>query len=551
MVNSFSVQIPCATDYAFQKVKKEMKEFFGYQHVPLHEWSFPIYSWKLVLNWLRKYNFGYLADAMEKSPRYAAVREEWENTWGAMYDLSSAIECSDFEIPMPAGVALKPYQKVAVSYAAAAYQRGEKGVIYAEDMGIGKSAESLAFLNYLKLNTPTERKRKKFRTIIVCPVTLVNNWMREIVKFCWSPGHVMKAPISKDGMADATILIIPYTALAKYKDILGKINFDLAIFDEAHYVKNPTSKRTQLSKSIVDHSRFSLFLTGTPISNRPIDLFMLLHMIDPVRFYSYEVFGRRYCAGKDTLYGFVANGCTNASELNIILRSQYMVRRTKSQVLPELLPKIIEVIGFDKGKYKTFCEREEKYIGGKVSQRAAIEVIRNTKMQDMAELASIRHDLAVAKVPDVCSFIDDVLASEDKVLVFAHHQEVIAAIKAKYGPKSITIVGGMSAKMKDAEEQRFHNDPNVHVAILSIQAAGVGLTLTEARTVIFAELDWTASAMDQAMDRAHRIGQKEQVNVYFLMVEGTFDFHIADMIAEKRKNADNILGVKNNHLEKI
>ena len=312
-----------------------------------------------------------------------------------------------------------------------------------------------------------------------------------------------------------------------------------------------------------------VMLTGTPAVNRPIELFALANRLDPVTFPNRFSFAKRYCAAHHNGFGWDFNGASNLDELQAKLRSTIMIRRLKEEVLTELPPKQRQVIvlpvenagarrairaevtAFDARQIRIASLRADRELarvdGDKAAYRKAVAALK-TAQGGLAidELANLRRETALAKVPQVIEHVVDLLdGGADKVLLFAHHREVLYRLKAglaAYSPMS--IVGGDSMTARNDAVVRFQNDPTCRVAVLSILAAGVGLTLTAASTVVFAELDWVPGNVSQAEDRAHRIGQRDNVLVHHLVLDGSIDARLAHAIVKKQEVLDKALDDK-------
>lgn len=460
--------------------------------------------------------------------------------------------------PAPANLAYLPYQQIGIDFA-----KAHDRTLIADEMGVGKTIQAIGLANAVGA----------IRILVVCPATLKINWSRELEKWLVAPLSISFA----EKYLGADVVIVNYDRLEKFIGELRAICWDLVIVDEAHYVKNPTAKRTKalLGNGGLRTKRL-LFLTGTPVENRPIELWPMLQAIDK-SFGSYHEFGRRYCGGQEMvviqhmpaadrakLYAmagrtpvvpvglwsaFVARhkpnlakvklrrtwdykGASNIPELRERLRA-VMIRRTKAEVLPDLPEKRRQVIELTNGK-------------ALVHEAAAMkDVASKLQAQEFAvafdKLAEARHQTARDKLPQCVEFIKDVLENTEKVVVFAHHHDILDGLQAglaEFNPSWVR--GGMPDWEKQLYVDRFQNaDSRVFVG--QIQAAGVGLTLTAAHTVVFVEQDWAPAKIAQAEDRCHRIGQKTCVTVYFLVAEKSLDARVMRAIASKQHLIDQML----------
>lgn len=301
-------------------------------------------------------------------------------------------------------------------------------------------------------------------------------------------------------------------------------------------------------------------MTGTPILNRPIELFPVLKSCGVDFATNYVDYARRYCNGHSTRFGFDASGASNLDELQEYLRSSVMVRRLKSDVLTELPAKRRQVVTVDQSgsaelrkavreeervlkehertqaAARAAIDRAEK-LNDKAAYDAAVKSLNAVHFSNLAVVAELRQRTALAKAPFVVDAVTEILGSvPDAVLVFAHHKEVVARLvdgmrAAGHEPAIITGETSMEDRQQ-AQDDIQHGRKRVFIG--SIQACGVAITLTAASTVVFAELDWTPGRMMQAEDRAHRIGQRNAVLVQYHVVDRSVD---ADMLQQSWSKA--------------
>jgi SNF2 family DNA or RNA helicase len=188
---------------------------------------------------------------------------------------------------------------------------------------------------------------------------------------------------------------------------------------------------------------------------------------------------------------------------------------------------------------KLRAERDAAIAGGdEESYRSAVGRLKQANDIAFSEMSKVRHEVALSKAPSVIAYAKGILESKDKILIFAHHTDVIDEIMGAMGPQAVKLTGSCSQKDRQAAVDRFMTDPNCHVFVGNIKAAGVGITLTKADTVLFAELDWSPGNVTQAEDRAHRIGQTDTVNVHHLVYNGSLDSKMAKMLVAKQKVMD-------------
>lgn len=463
----------------------------------------------------------------------------------------SQASAADVEIPAPEGLDYLPYQKAGILYAS---QR--ENVLIADEMGLGKTIQAIGIIN----NDETINN-----VLVICPASLRINWAREMCK--WLVRDLTVAIADGDEFPETDVVIINFERLRKHRKALRARQWDILIVDEAHYIKNAKAQRTGEIVGRWDRkkggwaveplqARKKVLMTGTPIVNRPAELWTLIRYLDKKRWNNFMSFARRYCDARPTRFGWDFSGANQRTlpELQQILRETIMVRRTKTEVLKELPSKrrqIIEIpadgmkklIDAERGAWDKHGEAilamlnaEDDYEGGVNRLKADTAVF--------SELSQVRHETALAKVPYVVEHLKMVLESEDKVVVFAHHHDVVDAIVAAFEGEAVKVTGRESADERQAAVDRFQNDADCKVFVGTIRAAGVGLTLTAASVVVFAELDWTPGAVTQAEDRVHRIGQDRSVLVQHIVIDGSIDAKIAKVLLEKQNVIDRALSAK-------
>lgn len=458
-------------------------------------------------------------------------------------DLSQA-KTSDYDVRSPEGLDYYPFQRAGIEYAVEKFEQGNDGVLIADQMGLGKTIQAIGVLNDQGFD----------RAVVVCPASLKQNWKRELEK--WLVDEV-SVRVYKEGPLRADVEIINYALFSRRERLPNRVNtFDAEymILDESHYIKNKDAARTERIRKIdVD---CKIFLTGTPIKNRPIELWtQVQELTDEFDFWNYA---KTYCGAKKTRWGWDMDGATNMDELQERLRSTVMVRRQKQEVLDDLPEKMRQVIPLAQNGMGELVSREQdlydshedeisaakkrvaqaKVNDNQEKYERAIEELREAREVAFEQMAEVRHEIAVQKADHVVEHVRNVLESEDKVVVFAHHKDVVSKLKSAFGREAATLTGGTPTQERQEAVDRFQNDPEVRVFVGSIHAAGTGLTLTAASHIVFAELDWTPSVNRQAEDRCHRIGQDETVHVQYLVVDGSLESRIAQMNVEKQRAID-------------
>jgi SWI/SNF-related matrix-associated actin-dependent regulator 1 of chromatin subfamily A len=415
--------------------------------------------------------------------------------------------------------------------------------LIADEMGLGKTIQAIGLMN-LDHTIKT--------VLVICPAGLKYHWRDKISE--WSVASRSIQIINGKPPIDSDVWIVNYDVLKKHCESL-KRSWDLIIIDEAHYIKNAQAQRTRLALEIAKKGKRILLLTGTPIVNRPAELWTLINLLAPMEFPSFWKFAHKYCDAHHNGWGWDFSGAKNLDQLQLRLRETMMVRRLKKDVLTELPAKRRQIIalqgelsdeerGFDdewddaigaaEGKVE-----EEKLVGTEESYKAAVNHLASVRRMQFEAMSRIRHETALVKVPDVIEQVEGMLESVSKIVLFAHHRDVIDQLMsglAQYNP--VKIQGGDSPLERERAVNQFQTQENVRVFVGSIQAAGVGITLIAASTVVFAELDWVPGNVSQAEDRCHRIGQHDSVNVYHIVLDGSIDSRLAKTIVKKQAVID-------------
>lgn len=412
-----------------------------------------------------------------------------------------------------------PYQEEGILFA-----RDKQKVLIADEMGLGKTVQAIGIMN----DNPDYRK-----ILIICPASLKYNWERELSVWLCDQELTVNVVSGNYLSKDHDINIVNYDKLTKLR-YLREIDWDMIVFDEGHYLKNFKAKRTRAAfghrQTPPLDAKKVVTLTGTPLANRPADIWTLCKYHAPNVFQNQWAFWKRYCDPKFRFGRWDYSGSSNLEELHRKLQP-FMIRRFKKDVLPQLPEKQYEVIELNPmGKQKKLI-KEELGMTEFTEENDRVKV----KFDDTSR---IRRELGEAKTPAVISRLQDMLEDYDgKIVVFAHHRTVIEDIHGAFGEKkSVVAYGGMSGKAKQESIDRFNEDPDVRLFIGSIGSAGIGITLTVASVLIFAEMSYSPSEMDQAEDRIHRATQKaDSVNIYYMVYRNSLDANIAHSIVDKKQ----------------
>ena len=459
------------------------------------------------------------------------------------------------------------FQKAGIKYAMDRLfgQNGQQqrdAVLIGDGMGLGKTVQAIGVLNQ-------DPSLHTLRALVICPASLKINWRNEMRKFLMDGiGHDAVVIQKKwpGGLVPPRIAIVNYDVIHKFHDELCATKWDYLIFDEAHYLKNETTRWTvyalggmrkegehELYTQGVD-GKYTLFLTGTPIPNRVKEAWPIVKRCDPHGLgASYPAFYARYCKSNE-----------NLAELQERMRVGFMVRRTKEEVFKDFPAKIRSVFCIDPAEchginvnlfreemsiFKEYQEMLQSWQArAEIAKAEGIEAYKDVQKEKKerlgikaSELAKLRMKTAIAKAPAVADRVaEHAQGGAAKVLVFGHHREVLNLIEEgckKHGLR-VRQINGDTPKDESPEGRQGLVDAyqrgELDVMVLGYKPGGVGLTLTKASVVVMAEPDYVPGNMTQAEDRAHRIGLDHPILVEHDVLEGSLDEFMARILIEKQ-----------------
>lgn len=421
--------------------------------------------------------------------------------------------------------------------------------------------------------------------LIISPSSLKRNWLREVQKWCVHK-HLSVDVVDGSKFPKSDITIINYDVLGRHRAALREREWEVVIPDEHHYCKNPDSGRTKELHGGVFVEKDGprriknriepipagqiVLLTGTPLANRPSDLFTTVRACDPWGLgKDAEQFYRTYCGGYDDMNGFNKDGAPEPGALRILnklMRERFMIRRLKADVLKDLPPKIRQIVPLPNDGLKKKIEEEKQAVADLLDafehmlglrkemshddMLNAVMAIKPEQWEEYAKscangiepldmpltrLANARQDLAVAKLPMVREYVRNLVDQGEKVVVFGYHQAVIEGLLETFGDMAACIYGKTPQKRRQEQQDRFQTDPHCRVFIGQYTAAGTGWTLTQSCHFVSAELTWVPHELLQAEDRVHRIGSEiwDTVWAHHLVVEESMDFNMLGKLVAK------------------
>lgn len=440
----------------------------------------------------------------------------------------------------------------------------KKKAILADEMGLGKTKQAII----------AAKHDNEKATLVICPASLKINWKREI-GMCYNDliciiesGPVGKIPV-------ANWYVINYDMLPKYEaqilDLIKVKWIDTIVIDEAHYIKGKSTIRSKTTLAIAEKAERVYCLTGTPVMNRPAELYNLLKAIKHPLGEAKTTYIKRFCGGqmktlvrdlfkgktffvdpsksypfraqkqRYKVYTFVDDtGAMHLPELHKEIQGS-ILRRTKKEVL-DLPEKIIsiEVCDLDREWKMKYEIAWDEYIDW---------VQRNPEGKDLENIMIAKHLVEIGKLKQVCSLakinrivadVGNAIEQGEKVIIFSQYTETIDTLFSMI-PNAVKLTGTSTMEERQQAVDEFQTLPDVKVFIGNMKAAGVGINLTAASIVVFADMEWTPGIHDQAEDRAHRIGTEGTVNVYYYVVKDTIEEDIVAVLEEKRGIVEEII----------
>ena len=442
------------------------------------------------------------------------IREQRARAAG-LVALSAATD-APLEVPGLAGE-LKPFQRAGVRYLLA-----QRRAFLADEQGLGKTIEALATLE----------SDGAYPAVVVCPASLKLNWQRELER--WLPQRSVEVLSGTAGVPPPAgdIVIVNYEIVAGRLAALCAGRPRALVLDESHYCKNAAAKRTRAVQRLaaaIPQDGLILALSGTPVMNRPAELVAQLRILGRLGDFGSGVqFSRRF------------RGPDAHTRLHWHLRARCFVRRLKADVLEQLPAKRRAVVPIELDNEPEYRLAERDVVAWLQSQPLDLRtldarVAAALRAERLVRLNALKLLAARGKLRAATAWIHDFCSSGERLVVFARHREIQRALLEHF-PRALHILGEDGHRARDSALRAFQAPDRAENQLLvcSMEVAGQGITLTRSSNVAFLELDWTPAKHDQAEDRCHRIGQRDAVNISYLLAASTIDETISMLLERKR-----------------
>jgi SNF2 family DNA or RNA helicase len=463
------------------------------------------------------------------------------------------------------GMELHPFQELGIAYIEKAKGRG----IIGDVMGLGKTVQALGWLS---LHHPDA-----FPALVICPSNVKYNWEREVKK--WLPDHYkvrvlsgrLNGELMDENFIDEfhndltdTIIIANYDIIANktqevkkggkivreeirgtgWGDFLKNVHMMTLVLDEFHYIKNSKALRTKAVKRLAKSADHTLMLSGTPIINRPVEFFNGIELVNNQIFPGWWYFVHKFCAAYHDGYGLVTTGHSNTDKLHKILKSTMMIRREKGDVYDQLPAKVRTIVPLDIDNRTEYLSAQKDVIGWIKENEGREKANRAAGAAVLTEFEKLKQLAVHGKMEACISWIQDMLDSGEKLIVFADHHFAVDALMGAFKDVAVKIDGSVPAGKRMDIVDQFQKDDSIRLFVGS-KAAKEGITLDVASNVAFIELYWVPGDHEQAEDRCYgRLSDPHGANVWYLVAVDTIEEEIAELLDKKRNVVGAILDGK-------
>jgi SNF2 family DNA or RNA helicase len=448
---------------------------------------------------------------------------------------------------------LRPYQEQGVAWLSMLTESG-MGACLADDMGLGKTVQVIAHLARQEKDGHVPK-----RTLLVCPMSIIGNWIRELKRFAPSLRvHVHHGMNRYSGTRfdqaydESEIVITSYQTVQRDEEMLGSVQWDCVVLDEGQNIKNHTTKQSRAVRKLPAQSR--IVLTGTPVENRLSELWSIMDFLNPGYLGSVASFEKMYSLPIERYHD-----AGRAQILQQIIRP-FLLRRVKTDrsiisdlpekiILKEFCPLTKEQASLYEAAVSDMLERLDSLTGIERKGTVLVTLMRLKQicnhpalfLNDGSDL-----DHRSGKLDRLAEVLEEVLSNHERALIFTQYAtfgEMLAPwLERTFSTEVLFLHGGTTRKARDEMVERFSGKKGPQLFVLSLKAGGTGLNLTSANHVFHFDRWWNPAVEDQATDRAFRIGQSRDVEVHLMMSAGTLEEKIDAVLEGKRALAETIIG---------
>jgi SWI/SNF-related matrix-associated actin-dependent regulator 1 of chromatin subfamily A len=433
----------------------------------------------------------------------------------------------------------RPYQLKAAKM----MRRHDGRVLLADDMGLGKSLEALLFVEQVQA----------FPFIVICPAGLKYNWRNEIRKHLGIRADIL------DGMKPDR-----WTSLRRHKAVI--INYDILkpwnrylrrfkkackvktiIVDECKNIKSSLTLRNEQVRKVCRRVPYVIMADGTPLENRPSELWPALNILWPDTFPSFFDFGTTYCEAKLVRGKWEYKGAKNLPQLHQLLKECGMIRRTKKQVLKDLPDKTRVIVPLQISSPKEYHQATNDFLTW-VAKLGRGKVLRAMRADAFTKTGYLKRLAAELKLPAIIEWIDNFLETGEKLIVFGHHKKILRPLRERYRDICCFIDGSTSGHQRQLEVEAFNHKKSKRLLIGQTQAASQGWSATDCSVTCHVEMEWKPAPHMQGEDRVYGLGRGREGKgcfAYYLVAHGTIEERLCELLQKKQANITAILDGKN------
>jgi SWI/SNF-related matrix-associated actin-dependent regulator 1 of chromatin subfamily A len=380
--------------------------------------------------------------------------------------------------------------------------------------------------------------------VVVCPASLKFHWLREASVHVGMHAEILEGvkPERKRFNVKPQLIVLNYELLWPWMPYLKALDPQLIIFDESHYLRNYRAKRTRGARLLTQGVPHVLALSGTPLLNRPVELYPVLNILCPDIWNSFFTFAQDHCSPRLLPWGWSYTGATRLDTLHGRMLNHCLIRMRKEDVLDQLPEKSRHVVLMEMDDRKQYKHAVKDFIGWLHKQTHG-SVKKALRALTLTKLSYLKQLVARLKLPFVLEWVRNFLeGTEGKLVLFAWHTEIVDLLHKEFGKLSVKVNGKVNMKDRQSAVDRFQRDPKCRLFVGNIQAAGVGLNLTAAHSVAFAELPWTPAEVEQGIDRCYaRLSDLHGVASYFLLARDTLEIPHVHLLHRKQDVVSRVL----------
>ncbi len=404
------------------------------------------------------------------------------------------------------------------------YRFGGNALV-ADEQGLGKTIEALFWIYKIPSRRPV---------VIVTPSSVKWNWQAEAMLHFGMRAQVIEGRCrNKNKKLRGQIFIINYDILASWLRPLKRIRPQVVIFDECQFIKTPTAQRTRAARKLASRAVSRLALSGTPLTNRPAELWSAVNIVRPDIFPDQGKFLWRYCEPRRTRWGWVFRGAKRLPELHRILKSECMIRRLKKDVLPELPDKIHKIVPFRLNSYTEYNRARDEFLAW-LSSKSLARAKKARRSKTLTKIGYLLRLCAELKLPWIIRWLQDYAEANPgrKLVCMTMNTFVIDRLRREF-PQSVVVNGSVRGKKRHEAVRKFQLNKQVQFFFGNWKAAGYGITLTSSNVLVSLDFPWSPGDLAQGQDRVHRIGQLKKVLIYYLVALHTIEEKLLRTLQKK------------------